>query len=105
MMFVFQACYGTPQDFGHDILIEGVVKAKKTDKPIAGIKVSVQNQPQYVYSDSNGKFGMYTQRENSYKLLFSDPDGPTNGTFLEKDTTIVAVGESIMFLNISLNEK
>lgn len=103
-MFVFQACYGTPQDFGHDILIEGVVKAKKTNQPIAGIKVSVQNQPQYEYSDSSGKFGIYTRRENNYKLFFSDPDGTTNGNFQDKDTTILVVGESI-FLNISLNEK
>ena len=27
--FVFQACYGTPQDFGNDLLIEGVRHNKK----------------------------------------------------------------------------
>ena len=32
--FVFQACYGTPQDFGSDLLIEGEVKAKSTGLPI-----------------------------------------------------------------------
>lgn len=29
--FVFQACYGTPQDFGNDLLIEGVRHNKKKD--------------------------------------------------------------------------
>ncbi len=29
--FVFQACYGTPQDFGNDLLIEGVRHNKKND--------------------------------------------------------------------------
>jgi hypothetical protein len=36
--FVFQACYGTPQDFGEDLLIEGQVKSKTTGLPIKGIK-------------------------------------------------------------------
>ena len=29
-LFVFQACYGTPQDFGVDILVEGKVKSKSS---------------------------------------------------------------------------
>ena len=41
-LFVFQACYGTPQDFGLDILLEGQVKSKSTGLPIQGIKVSVE---------------------------------------------------------------
>ena len=33
-MFIFQACYGTPQDFGMDVLIEGQVKSKTSGLPI-----------------------------------------------------------------------
>ena len=39
--FVFQACYGTPQDFGNDLLLTGQVNSKKTGLPVKGIKVSV----------------------------------------------------------------
>ena len=34
--FVFQACYGTPQDFGNDLLIEGQVTSKISGLPIKG---------------------------------------------------------------------
>ena len=55
-LFVFQACYGTPQDFGADVFIEGLVKSKKTGEPIKGIKVSVADNPQYQYTDEDGEF-------------------------------------------------
>ncbi len=103
-MFIFQACYGTPRDFGQDVYIEGLVKAKKTDSPIVGIKVSIADQPQYEYTNSAGKFKIYTSRANSYKLSFSDVDAALNGNYLVKDTTIQIVNESI-YLNIVLNEK
>ena len=37
-LFVFQACYGTPQDFGFDLFIEGQVKSASTGLPVKGIK-------------------------------------------------------------------
>ena len=46
-LFVFQACYGTPQDYGSDLLLEGQVKSKKTGLPIEGIKVAVSQTSQY----------------------------------------------------------
>jgi hypothetical protein len=103
-MFIFQACYGTPRDFGQDVMIEGIVKAKKTNMPIMGIKVSIENQPQYEFSDSSGKFKIYTSLASAYKLTFSDIDAVKNGDFLSKDTVIQVIKDSV-YLNIVMNEK
>ena len=60
--FVFQSCYGTPQDFGDDLLIEGQVKSKTSGLPIKGIKVSIADKIQYTNTDENGKFSFYIER-------------------------------------------
>ena len=103
-MFVFQACYGTPQDFGADIFIEGLVKSKRTGRPIQGIKVSVANNPQYLYTNEDGSFSLYTEIAESYKIIFEDIDSNQNGLFNNKDTTLINIGDQI-HLDILLEEK
>lgn len=103
-LFVFQACYGTPKDFGADVYIQGFVKSKTTNLPISGIKVSIDNQPQYEVTDSAGKFKIYAFRASEYKIKFEDIDSIKNGTFLQKDTILKIVDEST-YLNVSLNDK
>jgi hypothetical protein len=61
-MFVFQACYGTPKDFGLDLFIEGQVKSKASGLPIKGIKVSIVDSMQYEMTDEDGKFSFYTEK-------------------------------------------
>ena len=56
-MFIFQACYGTPQDFESDLLIEGKVKAQATGLPIKGIRVSVVGEEQDLLTGETGSFG------------------------------------------------
>ena len=102
--FVFQACYGTPQDLGYDLLIEGKVISKNTGLPVKGIKISVADGPQYVNSDNEGNFGFYTFAQDSIKLTFEDIDGTENGQFIKKDTVLKVTDEKIM-LNIALDEK
>ena len=103
-LFVFQACYGTPGDFGADVYIQGFVKSKTTNLPIPGIKVSITNQPQYEITDNTGKFKIYTTRENNYYIKFEDIDDVKNGAFLPKDTILNIVNESTL-LNVYLNDK
>lgn len=103
-MFVFQACYGTPQDFGADLFVEGLVKSKNTGLPIKGIKVSNVNLPQYLYSDEDGSFSFYTESSEGCKLRFEDVDSDRNGAFADMDTVLVNPGSRI-FLNILLEEK
>lgn len=103
-LFIFQACYGTPQDMGLDILIEGQVKSGKTEQPIKGIKVSVEDKVQYQYTDESGKFSFYTESASSYKIKFEDIDLNVNGIFVEKDTLLKNIIKKI-YLNIELEEK
>lgn len=103
-LFVFQACYGTPQDFGLDILVEGQVKAKVTGLPIKGIRVSVDGNMQYEYTNDEGKFSFYTEDANSLKIKFEDIDSDQNGSFASMDT-ITAINDKKIYLNIVLDNK
>lgn len=103
-MFVFQACYGTPQDFGLDLLVEGQVKAKASGLPIKGIKVSVAGNIQYEITDENGNFSFYTEMLEDLTLKFQDVDSTQNGLFHDKDTLLTERSEKI-YLDITLDEK
>lgn len=109
--FVFQACYGTPQDFGSDLLIEGEVKAKATGLPIKGIRVSIADNIQYTNTDDNGKFSFYIERSRSLSFKFSDIEANQNSQFINKDT-LLTINNSVLnsaqpkvFLNIELENK
>ena len=78
---VFQACYGTPQTMGLDVLIRGVVKSKTTNKPIEGIKVSVKDMYQYELTDSAGKFQFYVPQEEICIIQLDDIDDAENGSY------------------------
>jgi hypothetical protein len=103
-LFVFQACYGTPQDLGADVYVHGLVKSKKTGLPIKGIKVSVVDNPQYQYTNDDGSFSFYTETAESCKVMFEDIDLNQNGTYNNKDTTLTNLADEV-YLNILLEEK
>ena len=103
-MFIFQACYGTPQDFGLDLLIEGQVKANTSGLPIKGIKVSVADNMQYELTDENGKFSFYTEMLEGLKLQFQDIGSNQNGLYVDKDTVLIDLSENV-YLDIVLEEK
>lgn len=103
-LFVFQACYGTPQDFGQDIFIEGKIISQDTDSPIKGIQVSIADNTQTCTSDINGYFSFYTANTENYRLTFTDVDPQTDGSFASADTNFVVPKERI-FLNIKLQDK
>jgi hypothetical protein len=102
-LFIFQACYGTPQDFGLDIFIEGQVKSKTTGIPIKGIKVTMPDNLQYQVTDQQGKFSLYTEAADSYKIKFEDVDSNQNGLFSARDTTIIT-REKEIYLDIVLED-
>jgi hypothetical protein len=103
-MFVFQACYGTPQDFGLDLLIEGQVKSKTSGLPIKGVKVSVAENMQYELTDEEGKFSFYTEMLEGLTLQFQDVDSIQNGLYAGRDTVLTDLSENI-YLEIALEEK
>jgi putative lipoprotein (rSAM/lipoprotein system) len=90
MALVFQACYGTPQTMGLDILIRGVVKSKITEEPIEGIKISVKDRYQYELTDSTGQFQFYVPLEEIYilQLELEDVDGAQNGSYSPKSISV-----------------
>jgi hypothetical protein len=103
-LFIFQACYGTPQDFGLDIFIEGQVKSHSTGKPIKGIKVSVAEKMQYEYTDQEGRFSFYTELADIYKIIFEDIGAIQNRFFIDKDTILSGINKRV-YLDIVLKEK
>lgn len=103
-LFIFQACYGTPQDMGLDVYIEGQVKSLKTGKPVKGIKVSVTDKMQFEYTNEQGIFSLYTETAGSYKIKFEDVDSNLNGVFVGKDTLLTTINKTV-YLHIALEEK
>lgn len=101
--FVFQACYGMPQDFGNDLLIEGIVKSKKTGLPVDGIKVSISNQMQYTATNSDGRFGFYIPQSDTVRIKFEDTSTRAI-PYLKKDSLLSLVYQKHMCLTIELEE-
>lgn len=104
VMFVFQACYGTPQDFGLDLLIEGQVKSKTSGLPIKGIKVSIADNMQYDVTNEEGKFSFYTEILEGLTLKIQDIDSIQNGSYFDKDTVLTELSEKV-YIDIMLEEK
>jgi hypothetical protein len=102
--FIFQSCYGTPQDFGLDLYITGHVKSKTTRDPIVGIKVSVVNMQQYQYTDNLGMFSLYTESNDTVNIKFQDVDSAQNGNFNDKDTILINPTGNVV-LEILMEEK
>ncbi|PLX13449.1 MAG: hypothetical protein C0598_03465 [Marinilabiliales bacterium] len=103
-LFIFQACYGTPQDLAPDILIEGQVRSLSSGLPIQGIKVSVTDNMQYQMTDNEGKFSFYTEMLTGLTINFQDIDSLQNGHYMDKDTVLTNLSGNV-YLDIALQEK
>lgn len=105
VMFVFQACYGTPTDYGLDIYVEGVVISKKNNNPIQGIKVTLEGSSNYGISDSLGRYSFYDESAQQYSFKFQDLDTATYGAYRSLDTTIYNSDKlNKIVLNVALEE-
>jgi len=103
-LFVFQACYGTPQDMMPDLHIEGKVTSSTTGLPIKLIKVTGQDLGYSTYTNDEGRFDFYTRWEGPLTLLFEDMDGSVNGSFFNRDTVIIEPDGDVV-VNMALEEK
>lgn len=88
IMFTFQACYGPPQDFGLDVLIQGKVVSGTTQAGIPDILVNIPDIGQYTRTESDGSFRMHVERQPGFNVSFSDTDGEVNGIYKAKDTVV-----------------
>ncbi len=103
-LFIFQACYGTPQDLHSDMLIEGTVKSTATGLPIKGIKVSVPETRSSQITGEDGKYSLWTLFTDSTRVSFEDTDLNADGAFLKKDT-LIAVPQERVQLHVMLAPK
>ena len=103
-LFVFQACYGMPQDLTDDVFISGKVVSRNSGLPVQGIQVGVDLLYHYALTDSLGEFEFYIPLMDSVKLSIEDTDPDSNGDYLSKDTVLVNPRNEV-FLNIVLDEK
>ncbi len=85
VLFVFQACYGTPTDLVLDQPIRGKVIDGQTGEPIEGVKISV-NHFLSGFSDPDGGFEVWVEKSEQYKMVFEDTDGELNGLYAPLDT-------------------
>ena len=104
-LFIFQACYGTPQDFGMDVHISGTVLAAGSNNPVQGIKVSLDEGYNYCYTDENGQYSMYAEILNQYHLIAEDIDSVENGEYVTADTLVNYQSEDELNVNMMLNPK
>ena len=104
ILFAFQACYGTPQDFGMDILVTGKVMSGETKAGIPNIRVGLTGFGGYQFTETDGTFSFYTERMSEFHFTFADMDGALNGTYQPKDTVVTCPdSEETIDLQIELN--
>ncbi|MDR0707380.1 MAG: radical SAM-associated putative lipoprotein [Treponema sp.] len=101
---VFQACYGTPQAMGLDVLIRGVVKSKTSKDPIEGIKVSAKNVYQYEMTDSAGNFQFYVPQDEICTIELDDIDGAENGSYSSREISVNLSKDKIDLGDIFLDD-
>lgn len=103
-LFIFQACYGMPQDMMDDVFISGRVISQSTGLPVEGIKVEDDGSGHNDITDSTGSFAFYTYRANSLNLSIEDTDPDSFGDYIRKDTVLVNPEREVI-LNIALEER
>lgn len=103
-LFVFQACYGSPQDFENDLLVEGKVVSKSTGDAIKNIQILTSETMQSVRSGEDGYFAFYTPKRSTISLQIRDIDSTENRQFASKDTVLNDVAQNI-YVDILLDEQ
>ena len=85
--FVFQACYAPYYGDDYDRCINGEVLSATTHKPIKGIRVTGNDQPGYVETDSAGAFHIHLPISRDYNIRLEDQSDSLRA-YLPKDTII-----------------
>jgi hypothetical protein len=103
---ILQACYGVmppdepsaaygmpppdPPGYIQKTSIYGkVVSSEETQKPIFGIKVSIEGTEYWEYTDKDGRFSFYVPIQDIYKIKLEDVDGPYHGGLFKGKTWTV----------------
>ena len=111
---ILQACYDTmpPDEQGgaygmppprKETSIYGQVVAKETEKPIFGIKISVEKTEYWDYTNKDGWFYFWLPIREDYKLKFEDVDGSYHGGLFKEQTLTLNQGNTYYDLLISMD--
>ena len=84
--FVFQACYAPYYGDEFDRCLNGEVRSAQTHEPIKGIRITGNDQPGYVETDSTGAFHIHLPISRDYNIRLEDQDSLR--AYLPKDTVI-----------------
>ena len=121
--FVFQACYGTKEDWSYDVKLTGTVRSKTTHLPIKGIKIVVNEgswNSDCGFTDENGHFDFYANvpyNDYQYKrdsvhytpdsvyVRFLDTDGMVNGYFEDKTIIVNPAHRDEVKIHVELENK
>lgn len=101
LMFVFQACYGMPNDTLY-IYVQGTVVSDVTGEPIPNIEVRSNTSSDTVRTDEMGQFFITVPSRTIPNLTFKDIDQAENGQFAPLDTILEKYNGEM--LEIRLNE-
>ncbi len=95
MMFVMQACYGTPNNVRieeeAEFTVSGTVTAKSNSEPLAGIKLTIDSTDYETMTDSLGNFSITLKASDYCDMTFKFID--ESGKYQQLDT-IVSVSNS-----------
>lgn len=92
LMFVFQACYGMPQNPvppDEDVVIMGTITDMATGQPVEGLSVIIPELGIDATTDSTGVFCSNVngaEHPNQVQLLVNDVDGTENDRYETLDT-------------------
>jgi hypothetical protein len=116
---ILQACYGImpPDDPGaaygmpppepgyvpHTSIYGKVVSSNETDKPIFGIKVSIEGTTYWDYTDKDGRFSFSLPSQDVYKLKLEDVDGPYHGGLFKGQTWTLNQNDTYKTLLIGMD--
>lgn len=89
-LFIFQACYGVPKDFGAEYEEVSLYVFSSSGKtPLQGISVSQKNGGDWIdcgKTAEDGTLTVYTTLQSGMEFLFTDP----SGKYGSLDTTLFA---------------
>lgn len=104
LMFVFQACYGMPND-EFLICIQGQVVSERTGQPIPNIEVKSLANTATVLTDEQGYFDIDIPFLEDLGLSFRDIDQAENGRYATLDTVFKDYsGESVLIRMKSIRD-
>lgn len=111
VMFVMQACYGSPKNFDMvEIRISGHVTDKVNGQPLQGIRLDVYDAEGYYdnhtieYTDENGYFEMVQWGSSNSVSSLSIEVKDEDGDYLPFDT-LVSSDSDLTTLKIKLESK